>query len=342
VKNLLTIGIALGLVAGCGTGAGDFDLSVRRVALSLAFADEDKAEPIAPNVIVRLIPAPPEALVDGADLSNIPLSMPPKCPVAPEGAPMVDVGTYGIHNTPAPGTYRRHNEGALLIKGALELRIPFPRETRWEYSAVTEVPPPSPVDDPSAPAAGADNLGDNFPPGEPEGKVYEYTVTKILTGEFSITDTIRLTPRRMILLKRETTSTGVTTTFTPDPPVTLLEHADGEGHEFRSAGVDNATGTAMVVDGLVEKREAVDVCGTVHDTLRVVVSEQMVNLAEGGTSGTASGEPNVYNIATQLGGLVVREDLHFTQTITQADGTAAVVEWDYVSTINSAQPEPPK
>lgn len=345
MKLVTPLFVLLGLSAtsACGTGVGDFDMSVRRVALSLAFTDEDKAEPIEPNVVVRMLPAPPEALVPDADLSNIPLSTPPECPEAPVGAPVVDVGTYGILNTPTPGTYRRHNAGHLILHGAIPIKIPFPRATRWELSPVTEVPPPELTDDPTGPAAGADNWADNFPPGEPEGRpAYEYTVHKVLTPEFQVTDTIRLTPRRVLLLKRETTTTGATETFTPDPPISLLEHADGEGHEWRSAGVDDTTGTAMLVEGLVQEREPVDLCGTLHDTYRVVVTEQMVNLATGETSGTNQDDPNVYNVASQLGGLVLREDVHFTQTITTEDGTASIVEWDYQSTQDSATPEPPQ
>jgi len=346
MRRMTQVLVLLGLSASaaCGTGASDFDMSVRRVALSLAFADEEKAEPVEPNVIVRLIPAPPEALVAGADLSNIPLSLPPKCPAAPEFAPVADVSTYGILNTPQPGTYRRHNEGHLIITGAIPIRIPFPRATRWELSAVEQIEPPPPTEDPTGPAAGAENAVtfDNFPSGEtPGAPMYEYTITKVLTPQFTVVDTIRLTSRRVMLLKREVTTQDGTTTFAPTPPITILEHADGEGHTWRSAGMDSTTGAAMYVDGLVEKREAVDVCGTMHDTYRVLVNERMVNLETGETSGTNDGDPNVYNVATQLGGLVLREDLHFTQTITTPDG-AAIVEWDYVSTQDSTTPEPPR
>lgn len=341
MRRLVTLAVLLGLVSGCGTGTADFDLSVRRVALSLAFADEDKAEPIEPNVIVRLLPAPPAALVPDADLSNIPLSMPAKCPAAPPGASVVDVGTYGILKPPTPGVYTRHNEGYLTLLGALPIKLPFPRITRWELRDLREVPPAEITDDPTAPGAGAENVLDNFPPGETAGTpAWEYTLHKVLTPEFSVTDTIRLTSRRVLLLQRDTTTQEGTVTFTPDPPISLLEHADGEGHTWRSAGVDNASGTAMLIDGLVEKREPVDVCGTLHDTYRVVVTERLVNLATGETSGTDDEDPNIYNVASQLGGLVLREDVHFTQTITNAAGEAAIVEWDYQSTQDSSQPEP--
>ena len=222
----------------------------------------------------------------------------------------------------------------------MPIRIPFPRVSSWELSDVHEVPAPAVTEDPTAPLAGAENAGDSFPSGETEGApMWEYTVRKVLTAEFTVTDTYRLTSRRLLLLQRETTTADGAMTFTPDPPLTLVEHADGEGHTWRSAGVDVETGTAMVIDGLVERREPVDVCGTMHDAYRVVVTERMVNLATGDTSGTAEGDANVYHVASQLGGLVLREDLHFTQAITTADGPA-VVEWEYVSTQDSTEPEP--
>lgn len=341
MRRIISLAVLLGLCSttACGTGAADFDMSVRRIALSLAFTDEDKAEPVEPKVIVRLIPAPPEALLPDADLDNIPLAVAPKCPVAPEGAPVVDIGTYGILQPPVAGTYTRHNEGNLIITGALPIRIPFPRATRWELSEVHEVAPPAPTDDPTAPLAGAENAADNLPPGETEGaRMWEYTVRKVLTGEFTIVDTYRLTSRRLLLLKRETITTEGAITFAPEPPITLLEHADGEGHTWRSAGVDTESGTAMVIDGAVEKRESVDVCGTLHDAYRVVVTERTVNLSTGEVSGTVEGDPNVFHVASQLGGLVLREDLHFTQTIATADGPA-MVEWDYQSTQDSTEPK---
>lgn len=337
--TLLLLGLASS--AACGTGAGDFDMSVRRVALSLAFKDEDKAKPVEPRVVVQLIPAPAEALRPGTDLANIPpLSVAPKCPAAPEGAPVVDIGTYGILEPPKTGVYKRHNEGGLTLLGALPIRIPFPRTSVWEITDLAEVPPPSPTEDPTAPIAGAENAADNFPSGETDGKpMWEYTVRKILTPQFTVVDRYRLTSRRLMLLRRETITPTETTVFAPEPPITMVEHADGEGHTWRSAGVDSVTGTAMVVDGEVVKREPVDVCGTLHDAFRVVVAERMVNLATGETSGTDEEDPNVYFVASQLGGIVLREDLHFNQTISTPDGPA-LIEWDYQSTMDSATPEP--
>jgi len=342
IRRASTLLLLLGLAssAACGTGAADFDMSVRRVALSLAFKDPEKAKPVEPRVVVQMIPAPPEALRPGADLTNIPLQMPAKCPTAPEGAPVVDVGTYGILKPPTTGVYKRHNEGGLTIFGAIAIKVPFPRASTWEISDLAEVPPPSPVEDPTAPLGGAENAGDNFPPGEVAGAaMYEYTVTKKLTPQFTLIERYRLTSRRLLLLSRETITAEGSSTFTPEPPVSMLEHADGEGHTWRSAGIDSASGTALVIDGKLEKREAVDVCGTLHDTYRVVTVERMVNLATGDVNSTNEEDPNVYFVASQLGGVVLREDLHFQQTVATPEG-AAIIEWDYQSTVDSVTPEP--
>jgi hypothetical protein len=342
ITRASTFLLLLGLTssAACGTGAADFDMSVRRVALSLAFTDEEKADPVEPRVVVQLIPAPPEALRPGADLTNIPRSVPAKCPKAPEGAPVVDVGTYGILKPPTTGVYRRHNEGGLTLFGAIAIKIPFPRASVWEISDLTEIPPPSPVEDPTAPLGGVENATDNFPPGEVAGApMWEYTVTKKLTPQFTLVERYRLTSRRLLLLQRETITTEGSTMFTPDPPISMLEHGDGEGHTWRSAGVDSASGTAMVVEGSLERREPVDVCGTLHDTYRVVTIERLVNLATGDVNSTNEEDPNIYFVASQLGGIVLREDLHFQQTIATADGPA-IVEWDYQSTVDSVTPEP--
>jgi hypothetical protein len=342
IRRATTFLLLLGLAssAACGTGSADFDMSVRRVALSLAFKDPEKAKTVEPRVVVQLIPAPPEALRPDADLANIPLSVPAKCPKAPEGAPVVDVGTYGILKPPTTGVYPRHNEGGLTLFGALPIKIPFPRASVWEISDLAEIPPPSPVEDPAAAIGGAENATDNFPPGEVAGApMWEYTVTKKLTPQFTLVERYRLTSRRLLLLSRETITTEGSSVFTPDPPVSMLEHSDGEGHTWRSAGMDSATGTALVIDGSLERREPVDVCGTLHDTYRVVTVERMVNPATGDVNSTNEEDPNVYFVASQLGGLVLREDLHFQQTIATADG-AAIVEWDYQSTMDTVTPEP--
>jgi hypothetical protein len=339
MRRVLIAVLLVGLLNGCGFG-GDvgWELGVRRVALSLAFADEDKAEPVDPRVIVRLIPAPDAALVPDADLGNIPTVLGPKCPAAPDNARIVDVANVGIERPFAAGRYARHNQGTLKIQGAIEITLPFPRQTTWDVEDLHEVEPPDVLEDPTGPFAAPDEeRGPPYSGEDPGAPMWEYSVRKTYTSQFTVVDTYRLTSRRVLLLKRETITSDGSTTFTPDPPITFLEHAQGEGRAWRSAGIDQSTGQAMYIDAIAEKREGVDVCGTVHDAYRVVMQERMVNLATGETSGTSDEAPNVYHVATQLGGQILREEQHFTQTITTPDG-AAIIIWDYSSTQDSTEP----
>ena len=167
------------------------------------------------------------------------------------------------------GTFARHNAGNLTIQtGTLPIKLPFPRKSKWELSDLHACRCPAGPEDPGQPAAGAENVLDNFPPGEEAGAPqWEYTVRKMLTPQFSITDTYRLTQRRLLLLKRDTTTQDGTISFVPDPPISFLEHAAGEGNTWRSAGVDKATaGDGRRRSRPRKERESVDVCGTLHDT----------------------------------------------------------------------------
>ena len=48
----------------------------------------------------------------------------------------------------------------------------------------------------------------------------------------------------------------------------------------------------MVVQGSIDKREVVDVCGSLYDSYRVISSEQVSNVSAGYNSQTASNDPN--------------------------------------------------
>ena len=343
VRAFCAAAFAALVLAACGGGDGDdFSTGVRRVALSLAFSDETKAQPVEPERIVQLIPAPEEFELTSPVTTVVPGTrlrprVPFACPTAPEQTPVTDIVSYGIKSTPRPGLYPRHNKGSLEILGAFPLKLPFPPFSKWAISEGAKVEPPALQDDPLAPAGGVDNWSQR-PPGEDEGApMFDYQVRKTFTPDFEVIDSLRLTSRRLLLLKRETVAGAETFTFTPSPAITVLEHADGEGHAWRSAGVDTETGQAMVIEASVERREPVDVCGKVFDSYRVVMTERVVNLRTGETSGTDEADPNVYNVATQLGGLILREDLHYTQTI-NAGGVPTPVVWDYVSTIDTTEP----
>jgi hypothetical protein len=98
----------------------------------------------------------------------------------------------------------------------------------------------------------------------------------------------------------------------------------------------------MVVQGKILKRELVDVCGAVYDTYQVQSTERIVNLTSQYSSSTSdatdpsggSGHPNIYNIATQFGGLFLRDEEH---TVTQIPPYTLTIDGTY--TFRSVNPK---
>jgi hypothetical protein len=120
-----------------------------------------------------------------------------------------------------------------------------------------------------------------------------------------------------------------------------VELNQGIGHSWRSAGVDKARRTALSIEGSIESAQPVDLCGELVDSYRVVTKETFANLATGESSGTDTDASNVYNVATQLGGLLIRTELHYTQqTRDPKSGTPILVSYDYTSTLDRARPKP--
>jgi hypothetical protein len=326
---ILLVAIAL-VAAGCGRGGDDDPLAigVRRVPLNLVFAKEELKQPVAPEVIVRLLP-PIEGLGGAADLNKFrgppKFSLFPPCPEAPAGAGPLKPVLFAALFPPEVGSYARHNKGTIKINGAIPLTFPFPPVSRWDIPKTTRIVTPaaySEIDPDAAPTV-----------------TYEWDVHKVLAPGFEQIDSLRLLADRIELFKRVTVTQGVPQEFNPSPPVRIYTFGD-EGSYIASAGVDTVTNTSMAVEGNVERRENVDVCGQVIDTWRVTLTEIMVNLDTGETTGTnPQGERNVYNFANQYGGIVVREDLHYTQTTKAPDGTPVVLEFDYVSTLDDVKPK---
>lgn len=313
------------LASACGRGGSDDPLAigVKRVALNLAFAKEELKQPVAPEVIIRYLP-PIEGLDGPDDLNKFatprpPIGLFPPCPSAPEGKGPLKPVLFAALFPPATGSYGRHNAGTIKVNGAVPLTFPYPPTSTWEIPRAERK------------EAAAVGVGD-------PAVTYEYDIRKVIAPGFEQVDSLRLLSDRIELVKRTTINQGVVSEFNPSPPVRIYTFGD-EGSVVASAGVDLATNTSMAVQGTVERRENVDVCGEVIDTWRVSLNETVVNLDTGETSGTAQGDPNVYNYANQYGGIVVREDLHYTQTTKTSDGTPLVLEFEYVSTLNDIAPK---
>ena len=315
---------AMALVASaCGGDGGPPQVGIRRVALALAFAEEELAEPVEPNVIVKLIPAPPGALDDLQQYENPAPEIfdnPFACPVAPAGAAASLPVTFSVTAPPAAGTYTRHNTGTLKVEGGL-----FPITLPYPFTSTEEISAPQTVEVAAA-------------PGIPPTKVTEYEVRRVLFPGFERTDRYRITATAIELVKRTTITNNVEQVFEPRPSIDVYVFGV-EGSTWNDAGMDQATGTAMAFQGKIEKREVIDVCGEAVDTYRVTAQETILNLNTGQTSGTSSDRPNVYNVATQLGGLFVVNDIKTTDTARDPEsGSPLVLTWEYVTTLDDVEP----
>lgn len=313
--------------AACGTnGPGRLEFGIRRLALDIAFVDEDAAPPVEPQVVVRLLPAPAEMLQPDYDFDE-PIDESPEvpvlelCPTAPPDATVGVSASPSIIDPPVAGTYGRQNKGWIELQGAtLPIRLPYPFFSTWKFSDLTERVRPGPLGTPGAV--------------EP---ARQYTVTKSLGPTYTVTETYEMAPEALLLLERVVDANGVVTRFRTDPPLEFF-HFGAEGDEWTSAGADTENGYAVVMQGRITDRAVIDVCGTLVDTFVIAYTEQVVNLANGETSGTNETAPSTVFFAPQFGGLVIREDMHTIQRTSAPDGSPLVIRFDYLSTIMSTEP----
>ncbi|HUP85984.1 MAG TPA: hypothetical protein VM143_09990 [Acidimicrobiales bacterium] len=327
------------LVAACGPSRPDrLEFGVQRIALGIAFVDEDAAPPPEPEVIVRLIPAPPEVYQPGFDFESVRVRdddeaedegdddiiippLPPRCPAASPEATIDLPVSPSVLDPPAPGRYPRANAGSIeLVTAGPALKFPYPFESSWLVSPERK----------AAGKTGTVALPSNAPTGR------QWTVTKQLGG-FQTIELMELASNGVLLVERRIVNAGVETVLRPDPPVTFFQFG-AEGDSWNSAGADVAHDLAIVIQGSIKDRAVIDVCGVLAEAFVIGYTEQVVNLATGETSGTDSAEPSTVFYAPQYGGLVVKEQMHTTQRVTAADGSPVVINLDYVSTLTSIDP----
>lgn len=331
-RTLLVLVAASLTAAACGSSdAGAFELGVRRLALDIAFVDEDAAPPAEPEVVVRIVPAPPEVLEPGFDFSTIeapereeplpPLPPTELCPSAPPEETVELPASPAIIDPVEPGTYVRDNSGTIRITGAsVPLQLPYPFLTTWEVGEAEQVDTSATPLDPTATTA------------------TRFTITKAIAPGFETIETFEIGEEALLLIERVTVANGAEVRFRTDPPLEFFRYG-AEGDSWTSAGADLDNGFGVVIQGSIEDRQVIDVCGDLVDTFVIHYTEQVVNLENGETSGTNADEPSIIYFAPQFGGLAVREDLHTTQRTELEDGTPVLVEYDYVSTLTSIEPQ---
>ena len=344
-RRLTAVAWALALVAGAcgGPSAPDLEIGLQRVALDLAFKAEETekampAQTLVPTIVGSqaefAVSVPPATFERPPARPLTPLA--PQCPEAKGGVPEKPV-TSTVLVPPVEGRYRVHRTGTFEVESAV---FPFkgqmPPVGEKEYRNVRVIP------------GEADVFGD------PSPDQYEWEVFE-RTGDNFTSRTLRATPSAIQLLKQVTKVGSTTVTFTPTPPVTLVGLGTGVGASWNSAGVDTDTGTSMVVQGRVVRRDNVDLCGKVYDTFVVQSTERITNAGDQYTSQTddanvegddegEAGKPNTYWVATQHGGLFIQEEFHTTTTLTAEVGGARVpvtLKLDYMNTFDSIDPAGP-
>jgi hypothetical protein len=327
------------LLSACASTPTDqVRISIKRLALSLAFKDEALAKPVPPETIINWIPAPDDLLATG-DLSKYrllgPAPLTPLCPKAPAGAPVDEAASATILKPPKPGFYLRQNVGKVGVTGgAIPITIPLPPITMIEISNVHDVVRPK-VDSHAGDAADAAPPADDVASGAAgSSPAVQFTMSHQI-ATITVTDIYEYDKASFRLVSRTTKTDAGTSVFTPTPQIVLTELGN-YGNDWNEGGTDRDTGTSMIVRGEMNAQERVDVCGTLVDSLHYENDEQMVNPQAQEVSGT-QGTPNKYNIAPQKNGLIVREDKHYTQVVT-VDGAKLALDWNYTSTAMNVEP----
>jgi hypothetical protein len=343
--------LACSLLAGaCGGGEEKrLHIGLQRIALELAFKAEGEEKPEPQQVVLpTVIPSQAEFAVSVPqetfdDPVSEPTALPvrpfvPACPAAEPGAVPDRAVNATVLIPPKVGVYKLHRKGSFAIESAV---FPFqgvmPPKGEKEYRNVKVIPG----------AVGV--LGDKAP------DQFEYEIFE-QTGDNFTSRTVRTTPTAIQLVKQVTKIGATTVTFTPTPAITLVALGGNEGGTWNSAGVDTATGTSMVVQGTLVRRENVDLCGTVYDRWWARTTAGVTNVTlqyssqtndsgnqASAATGAPPGKPNTYWVATQFGGLFVQEDFHTTTTLTTEVAGAPVpitLKLDYMNTFDSVEPSP--
>jgi hypothetical protein len=319
-------------LSACGPDT-DSSIAMRATALDLQFARPDLAVPVPPNVVVRLLPAPPAALqhiVNPSYPSPPPLPPPPApigCP--PDTAPgrpgkPIAQSTLGA---PVPGYYSYATKGKGSVTNGTETTTAvMPTTTNVAVNTSQQVPPSSTID-----------VEGGTPP---SGKQTEYTVTTQLSAQVRQIDTLRVSASSINLVKRQLTNAERSFDFTPTPQVQLMVFGP-VGTRWSSRGTDSATSATFDYSGSIDAVTEVKICGVVTKAYQVTYSSTLTNNAgyEVIRTGTDSAHPAGFVIAPQLGGLLLKqqvysEDVRLYSNLSGYVGTTL----DYTSVLTDLEP----
>lgn len=350
--------------AACVSGGEDpLELGLKRIALDLAFKDEDLAPPPPePKVITRIIEVDQDVYesLPQQSVRSIPRIRPPErqefeCPEAEGNAIVEDTAFHELKVPPAEGSYPRHNEGEIKATigadagggaPAISFDLPYPRKSVWEIRNLREVRSSGkvrPEDEAEIRSSTPETVRDH-------NTVFPLHVRFDLVKKigFGFTQTVETTSymyegpldepllaTELFLVRRETVrGDGEPEIFEPTPPIKVLDlNAVQDEQQPASAGVDREREKGMVVQYQIADREYVDVCGEYYDTFVVMLKETMVDLSTNPpqTTGTDEGDFIKWNVVfdhPNSGMLIVQEEGHYmrrTSYETTVNGQPATV-----------------
>jgi hypothetical protein len=334
----LLVAVASLLLPACAKHDNGVDLGLKKVELNLSFKGKNAkaATPTLTDLLDSQAPYGPVVQAIGGIVGPIDSkitgpSILGACAKAPAGL-LPEVPVDGVPlKAPTAGTYLTHIEGTYDLSGVLNLKGGLIPLGTTEIANVTDT-------------SGKDEAGQAM-----RTVAYDVIVRNMLatttTHYESITRDISRTnfayqpppiaSELRLVWEKVAQTTGNKTEFHPTPPLTIMQYG-GEGADWTSAGVDQDTHESRVVQGTIAKREAVDVCGKMVDTFRVESMEHVV-IPEAQYRSQTNGVGNVYNIATQFGGLLVRSIID-TTTDFNLNGASEELNLKYTTTINSTSP----
>ena len=329
----LIVALATLLPACGGGGPGAIEFGLKRIALDLAFKDDSKGQPKAAFQTALPIASVGQVQTNVQYREPLPFVHVDDCPKAAAGSIASTPVRSSVPKLPEEGRYEYNLVGKFELQSALfPIKAPLPPMESREVRKGKVTP------------------GQASAVGAPVTDTYEFEVfAPGLVSGTSSSRIYRATPTALQLVSQTVTTADGTATFNPTPPITLMSMPAKEGATWNSAGIDTETGTTMIVQGEIEKREPVDVCGTLVDTWRVRSTERIVNLA--GTSSyssvtsdtnntpgsTGPGKPNVYHISPNIGGLLVADEEHTITKLNTKLGPVTLIV-DSVSTMRSTTP----
>jgi hypothetical protein len=329
--RVISIALALVLLSACAHGKSSLQIGLQHVDVDLAF----KGDPNGDKVIRQLPPLP--LPIQPADLyfeppEFVPVKPKDPCPKGPVGKAPNPTATQLVLAPPKAGTYTYSNKGNVVLTiGTVPTKLVYPKKTESVISNVTDV---------TAEPNDFQKLQN-----QPGDRTITFDLKESIGYGFTLTS-YQVTTGSIQMVKRVTKVGDTESTFTPTPALTIMNLGGGVGDSWNSAGVDLTTGETGVIQGKNVARQTLDLCGTLVDSYKIVSTERFASL--NGTDAYSSmtkdaADPtgaspqltNIYNVATQFGGLFVRVETH-----TKTHSGVVTIDTDHVGLMSSTTPTP--